>query len=83
MPRSGPAAIPARPPGQRRRAVTVDGKTLCGARRAADGRQAHLLAAMDHATSASSAYARSTAPPGEVPAFRSLLADLDLAGGHR
>ena len=33
-----------------RRAVAVDGKTLRGARR--DGRQVHLLAAMDHATRA-------------------------------
>jgi DDE_Tnp_1-associated len=39
-------------PDQRRRAVAVDGKTLRGARRAADGRQVHLLAAMDHATRA-------------------------------
>jgi hypothetical protein len=38
-------------PGQqhRRRAVAVDGKTLRGAR-GDDGRQVHLLAAMDHAT---------------------------------
>ena len=35
---------------QRRRAVAVDGKTLRGARR--DGRQVHLLAAMDHTTRA-------------------------------
>jgi hypothetical protein len=34
----------------RRRAVAVDGKTLRGARR--DGRQVHLLAAMDHTTCA-------------------------------
>jgi DDE_Tnp_1-associated len=33
-------------PGQRRRAVAVDGTALRGARR--DGRQVHLLAAMDH-----------------------------------
>ena len=37
-------------PDQWRGAVAVDGKTLRGARRAADGRQAHLLAAMDHTT---------------------------------
>ena len=35
-------------PGQRRRAVAVDGKTLRGARRG--GRQVHLLAAMEHTT---------------------------------
>jgi hypothetical protein len=38
-------------PAQRRRAVAVDGKTLRGAKRD-DGRQVHLLAAMDHATRA-------------------------------
>jgi predicted transposase YbfD/YdcC len=67
-------------PGQRRRAVAVDGKTLRGARRAADGRQAYLLAAMDHATRAVLAQRQVDGAPGEVPAFRPLLADLDLAG---
>jgi hypothetical protein len=46
-------------PGQRRRAVAVDGKTLRGARR--DGRQVHLLAVMDHASRAVLANATSTA----------------------
>jgi len=67
-------------PGQRRRAVAVDGKTLRGARRAADGRQAHLLAAMDHTTRVVLAQRQVDGAPGEVPAFRPLLADLDLAG---
>ena len=67
-------------PGQHRRAVAVDGKTLRGARRAADGRQAHLLAAMDHATRAVLAQRQVDGAPGEVPAFQPLLADLDLAG---
>jgi predicted transposase YbfD/YdcC len=66
--------------GQHRRAVAVDGKTLRGARRAADGRQAHLLAAMDHATRAVLAQRQVDGAPGEVPAFQPLLADLDLAG---
>jgi hypothetical protein len=35
-------------PQQRRQAIAVDGKTLRGAKR--DGRQVHLLAAMDHTT---------------------------------
>jgi hypothetical protein len=52
-------------PGQRRRAVAVDGKTLRGAR--CDGRQIHLLAAMDHTTRAVLANARSTAPPVRSP----------------
>jgi predicted transposase YbfD/YdcC len=67
-------------PDHRRRAVAVDGKTLRGARRAADGRQAHLLAAMDHATRVVLAQRQVDGTPGEVPAFQPLLADLDLAG---
>jgi predicted transposase YbfD/YdcC len=63
---------------QRRRAVAVDGKTLRGARR--DGRQVHLLAAMDHATRGVLAQRQVNGAPGEVPAFRPLLAGLDLAG---
>jgi hypothetical protein len=59
-------------PGQRRRAVAVDGKTLRGARR--DGRQAHLLAAMDHATRAVLAQQQVNGAPGEIPAFQPLLA---------
>jgi predicted transposase YbfD/YdcC len=66
-------------PAQRRRAVAVDGKTLRGAKRD-DGRQLHLLAAMDHATRAVLAQRRGDGAPGEVPGFALLLADLDLAG---
>jgi predicted transposase YbfD/YdcC len=65
-------------PSQRRRAVAVDGKTLRGARR--DGRQVHLLAAMEHATRAVLAQRQVDGAPGEVPAFQPLLSDLDLAG---
>jgi predicted transposase YbfD/YdcC len=65
-------------PGQRRRAVSVDGKTLRGARR--DGRQVHLLAAMDHASRAVLAQRQVDGAPGEVPGLVPLLADLDLAG---
>jgi len=65
-------------PGQRRRAVAVDGKTLRGARH--DGRQVHLLAVMDHATRAVLAQRQVNGAPGEVPGFQPLLADLDLAG---
>jgi len=66
-------------PGQHRRAVAVDGKTLRGAKRG-DGRQVHLLAAMDHATRTVLAQRQVDGAPGEVPAFQPLLADLDLAG---
>jgi hypothetical protein len=57
-------------PGQqhRRRAVAVDGKTLQGARR--DGRQVHLLAAMDHATRAVLAQRQVNRAPGEVSGFQ-------------
>jgi hypothetical protein len=65
-------------PGQRRRAVAVDGKTLRGA--ACDGRQVHLLAAMDHATRAVLAQRQVNGAPGEVPGFAPLLANLDLTG---
>jgi predicted transposase YbfD/YdcC len=64
---------------QRRRAVAVDGKTLRGAS-GAQGRQVHLLAAMDQATRAVLAQRQVDGAPGEVPGFRPLLADLDLAG---
>ena len=63
---------------QRRRAVAVDGKTLRGAKR--DGRQVHLLAAMDHTTRAVRAQRQVDGAPGEVPGLRPLLADLDLDG---
>jgi predicted transposase YbfD/YdcC len=65
---------------QQRRAVAVDGKTLRGARHPPDGRQVHLLAAMDHATRTVLAQRQVDGAPGEVPGFRPLLADLDLAG---
>ena len=64
-------------PDRRRRAIAVDGKTLRGARRP-DGRQVHLLAAMDHTTRAVLAQRQVEGAPGEVPAFQPLLGDLDL-----
>jgi hypothetical protein len=50
------------------------------ARRRRDGRQVHLLAAMDHATRAVVAQRQVDGAPGEVPGLQPLLADLDLAG---
>jgi hypothetical protein len=71
---------PGRPGQQHRRwAVAVDGKTLRGAK-GDDGRQVHLLAAMDHATRAVPAQRHVDGAPGEVPGLVPLLADLDLAG---
>jgi predicted transposase YbfD/YdcC len=63
----------------RQRAVAVDGKTLRGAT-GAQGRQVHLLAAMDHTTRTVLAQRQVDGAPGEVPAFAPLLAGLDLAG---
>jgi hypothetical protein len=57
-------------PGQRRRAVAVDGKTLRGACRPPDGRRVHLLAATDHATRAVLAQRQVDGAPGEVPALQ-------------
>jgi predicted transposase YbfD/YdcC len=65
-------------PGQRLRAVAVDGKTLRGANR--DGRRVHLLAAMDHATRTVLAQRQVNGAPGEVPGFAPLLANLNLTG---
>ena len=71
---------PGRPSQQHRRwAVAVDGKTLRGAK-GDDGRQVHLLAAMDHATRTVLAQRHVNGAPGEVPGFQPLLADLELAG---
>jgi DDE_Tnp_1-associated len=52
-----------RPGQQRRRVVAVDGKTLRGS--GAQGRQVHLLAAMDHATRTVLAQRRVNGAPGE------------------
>jgi predicted transposase YbfD/YdcC len=65
-------------PQQRRQAIAVDGKTLHGAKR--DGRQVHLLAAMDHTTRTVLAQRQVDGAPGEVLAFQPLLNGLDLAG---
>jgi predicted transposase YbfD/YdcC len=63
--------------------VAVDGKTLRGGRAPGpdgDGRPVHLLAVMDHTGRAVPAQQQVGGAPEEVPGFRSLLADLDLAG---
>jgi hypothetical protein len=65
-------------PDQRRRAITVDGKTLRGPRR--DGRQVHLLSAVEPASRVVLAQHRVDGAPGEVPGFQPLLAGLELTG---
>jgi predicted transposase YbfD/YdcC len=67
-----------RPPPPPRRVLAVDGKTLRGSARS--GRQVHLLAALDHHDGAVLAQRQVDGAPGEVPAFRPLLAGLDLVG---
>jgi predicted transposase YbfD/YdcC len=62
-----------------RRAVAVDGKTLRGAR-GKNGRQVHLLAAMEHATRAVLAQHQVNGAPGEVPGLKPLLEALELTG---
>ena len=67
-----------RPPPRPRRVIAVDGKTLRGSAR--DGRQVHLLAALDHHDGAVLAQRQVDGAPAEVPAFQPLLTGLDLAG---
>ena len=65
-------------PSRRRRVITVDGKTLRGARR--DGRQVHLLSAMEHASRVVLTQHQVDGAPGEVPGFQPLLEPLELTG---
>jgi predicted transposase YbfD/YdcC len=58
--------------GRYRRVIAVDGKTLRGARRG-DGRQVHLLSALDTATGIVLAQVTIDAKSNEIPAFAPLL----------
>jgi predicted transposase YbfD/YdcC len=75
-----PAASPSPPsPRPPRRAVAVDGKTLRGSGH--HGRSpVHLLAVMDHSSSAVLAQAEVDGKTNEITQFRPLLDGLDLAG---
>jgi hypothetical protein len=75
LPRCWPARgrSPRSPSG--RPTVAVDGKRLRGAS-GAQGRQVHLLAAMDHAARTVLAQGQADGAPAEVPGLRPLLADL-------
>jgi hypothetical protein len=66
-------------PGQRRRAVAVDGKTLRGSGHHPNP-QVHLLAAMDHSTRAVLTQAGVDHTTNEITGFRPLLDEVDLAG---
>jgi predicted transposase YbfD/YdcC len=75
-----PAASPSPPsPGPPRRAVAVDGKTLRGTGHH-DRSPVHLLAVMDHSSSAVLAQAEVDGKTNEITQFRPLLDGLDLAG---
>lgn len=65
------------PTGGRR--IAVDGKTLRGSR-SGDTTGRHLLAALDHATGAVLGQVAVDEKSNEVPALRTLLADVPLAG---
>jgi predicted transposase YbfD/YdcC len=79
-----PSAPAVQPPsdasavGVPRRAVGVDGKTLCGSGPA--GAQVHLLAAMDHVSRAVLAQVQVDGKSNEITAFRPLLHGIDLTG---
>ncbi|WP_432990707.1 ISAs1 family transposase [Dactylosporangium sp. CA-233914] len=68
--RTGPPNPPL--PRRYRRVIAVDGKTLRGARRE-DGRQVHLLSALDTGTGVVLAQVAVDAKSNEIPAFAPLL----------
>ncbi|MCM4085231.1 ISAs1 family transposase, partial [Paractinoplanes hotanensis] len=68
--RAGSADRPRRP--RYRQVIAVDGKTVRGARRA-DGRQVHLLSALDTSTGVVLAQVTVAAKSNEIPAFTPLL----------
>jgi predicted transposase YbfD/YdcC len=68
--RTRPAGEPRRP--RYRQVIAVDGKTVRGARRP-DGRQVHLLSALDTSTGIVLAQVTVAAKSNEIPAFAPLL----------
>jgi predicted transposase YbfD/YdcC len=68
--RTRPAGNPRRP--RYRQVISVDGKTVRGARRA-DGTQVHLLSALDTSTGIVLAQVTVSAKSNEIPAFTPLL----------
>lgn len=63
-----------------RRVIALDGKTVRGARTRPDGKAPHLIAAFDHAAGAVLGQVAVDAKSNEIPAARTLLANMDLAG---
>ncbi len=62
-----------------RRVIAIDGKTVRGARTASTAAP-HLVSALDHATGTVLGQLATAAKSNEIPAVRTLLAGLDLAG---
>ena len=58
---------------RRRRVIAIDGKTVRGARTAADGCAPHLVAALDHATGTVLGQLATAAKSNEIPTVRTLL----------
>lgn len=63
-----------------RRVIALDGKTVRGARTRPDGQAPHLIAAFDHDAGAVIGQVAVDAKSNEIPAARTLLGQLDLAG---
>nr|WP_256329176.1 ISAs1 family transposase [Actinomyces ruminicola] len=63
-----------------RRVISVDGKTMRGAKNSTDGAAPHLISALDQGTGAVLAQQRVADKTSEVPALKDLLAPHDLTG---
>ncbi len=63
-----------------RRVIALDGKTIRGARTRPDGKAPHLIAAYDHAVGAVLGQLEVDAKSNEIPAARTLLGRIELAG---
>ncbi|MCK0093904.1 ISAs1 family transposase [Rhodococcus sp. F64268] len=63
-----------------RRVIALDGKTVRGARRRPDGTAPHLVAAFDHSAGAVLGQICVQEKSNEIPAARTLLAQMDLDG---
>ena len=76
--RAGSADRPCEP--RYRQVIAIDGKTVRGARRA-DGRQTHLLSALDTSTGIVLAQVTVAAKSNEIPAFAPLLNAVEVVLG--
>ncbi|BBX64784.1 hypothetical protein MSAS_39580 [Mycobacterium saskatchewanense] len=65
-------------PGEQRRVIAIDGKTIRGARTHPGGKAPHLIAAFDHGVGAVLGQVAVNAKSNEIRAARTLLGHLDL-----